>query len=102
MAYLGNHSATDSRDRIFSVLGLITARDRALIGAPEYSSSVEHQFAKLVRSFWNEYGNLDIICFVHCSAAIPHLSIVAQKMLSHAGRQIGGLQRILPHLCPSW
>lgn len=65
MAYLGNHSATDSRDRIFSVLGLITARDRNLIGVPEYSSSVEVQFARLVRSFWNEYGNLDIICFVH-------------------------------------
>ncbi|KAF2851037.1 hypothetical protein T440DRAFT_449720 [Plenodomus tracheiphilus IPT5] len=65
MAYLGNHSATDSRDRIYSVLGLITVRDRRLIGTPEYSSSVELQFAKLVRSFWNEYGSLDIICFVH-------------------------------------
>ncbi|KAL6710823.1 hypothetical protein ACN47E_007880 [Coniothyrium glycines] len=65
MAYLGNHSATDSRDRIFSVLGLITARDRSLIGAPEYTSSVEVQFARLVKSFWLEYGNLDIVCFVH-------------------------------------
>jgi len=65
MAYLGNHSATDSRDRIFSVLGLITARDRRLIGNPEYGTSTELLFSKLVRSFWNEYGNLDIICFVH-------------------------------------
>ncbi|CAO2651204.1 Nn.00g095010.m01.CDS01 [Neocucurbitaria sp. VM-36] len=65
MAYLGNHSATDSRDRIFSVLGLITARDRELIGAPEYSSSTELQFSKLVRSFWHTYRSLDIICFVH-------------------------------------
>lgn len=65
MAYLGNHAATDSRDRIFSVLGLITARDRELIGAPEYTTSTEFQFARLVRSFWNEYKSLDIICFVH-------------------------------------
>ncbi|KAH9874968.1 hypothetical protein J1614_004456 [Plenodomus biglobosus] len=65
MAYLGNHSATDSRDRIFSVLGLITTRDRKLIGTPEYSSNAEVQFAKLVRSFWEEYESLDIICFVH-------------------------------------
>ncbi|KAH7361241.1 heterokaryon incompatibility protein-domain-containing protein [Pyrenochaeta sp. MPI-SDFR-AT-0127] len=65
MAYLGNHAATDSRDRIFSVLGLITPRDRELIGAPEYTSSTEVQFARLVQSFWNEYRSLDIICFVH-------------------------------------
>ncbi|KAF2131141.1 hypothetical protein P153DRAFT_313523, partial [Dothidotthia symphoricarpi CBS 119687] len=65
MAYLGNYSATDSRDRIYSVLGLITSRDRALIGAPDYTSSAEFQFARLVRSFWDEYGYLDIICFVH-------------------------------------
>ena len=65
MAYLGNHMASDSRDRIFSVLGMITSRDRKMIGNPEYSSSTELQFATLVRSFWHEYGSLDIICFVH-------------------------------------
>jgi hypothetical protein len=74
MAYLGNHAATDSRDRIFSVLGLVTAQDRQMIGAPEYSSSTQNQFAKLVRSFWDAHGNLDIICFVHlfnrCSGPI--------------------------------
>ena len=65
MAILGNHSATDGRDRIYSVLGLITEQDRRLIGAPEYSSSTEHQFAKLVQSFWTEHNSLDIICFTH-------------------------------------
>ncbi|KAF2830070.1 hypothetical protein CC86DRAFT_403393 [Ophiobolus disseminans] len=65
MAYLGNHAATDSRDRIFSVLGLITSQDRRLVGVPEYSSSTEVQFARLVRSYWDAYGDLDIICFVH-------------------------------------
>ena len=65
MAYLGNHMATDSRDRIYSVLGLITERDRALIGPAEYRTSVDQQFAKLVRSFWEVHGSLDIVCFVH-------------------------------------
>jgi hypothetical protein len=65
MAILGNHSATDSRDRIYSVLGLITEQDRRLVGAPGYSSSTEHQFAKLVQSFWSEHNSLDIICFTH-------------------------------------
>ncbi|KAJ4381016.1 hypothetical protein N0V86_003363 [Didymella sp. IMI 355093] len=65
MAYLGNHSATDSRDRIYSVLGLITEQDRALIGPAEYSTGVQKQFAKLVQSFWTVHGSLDIVCFVH-------------------------------------
>ncbi|KAF1359056.1 hypothetical protein EJ07DRAFT_179225 [Lizonia empirigonia] len=65
MAYLGNHSATDSRDRIYSVLGLITERDRNLIGPAEYTTNIEQQFAKLVRSFWSTHRSLDIICFMH-------------------------------------
>ncbi|KAF1963002.1 hypothetical protein CC80DRAFT_434374 [Byssothecium circinans] len=65
LAYLGNQSASDHRDRIYSVLGLMTARDRKIVGNPEYTTSVQQQFAKLVRSFWNEYQSLDIICFSH-------------------------------------
>lgn len=65
MAYLGNHSATDSRDRIYSVLGLITEEDRKLIGDAEYTTDTAHQFARLVRSFWNAHKSLDIVCFMH-------------------------------------
>ncbi|KAH5305155.1 hypothetical protein HBI23_181910 [Parastagonospora nodorum] len=65
MAYLGNHAATDSRDRIFSVLGLVTGKDRSLVGPAEYSSTTQTQFAKLVQTYWSTYGDLDIICFVH-------------------------------------
>lgn len=65
MASLGNHSATDSRDRIYSVLGLITEQDRDLIGPAEYSTPTEQQFAKLVRSFWSVHRSLDVVCFVH-------------------------------------
>ncbi|USP81359.1 uncharacterized protein yc1106_08633 [Curvularia clavata] len=75
MAYLGNHSATDSRDRIYSVLGLITEQDRDLVGPAEYTTDVAHQFARLVRSFWNVHKSLDIICFTQLfsrSAAISN------------------------------
>jgi hypothetical protein len=65
IAYLGNHSASDPRDRIYSVLGLITARDRKVVGNPEYTTTVKQQYARLVRSFWEEYTSLDIICFSH-------------------------------------
>lgn len=65
IAYLGNHSATDARDMLYSVLGLITKRDRKMVGDAEYQSSVQHIYAKLVRSFWDEYQSLDIICFTH-------------------------------------
>ena len=65
LAYLGNHSASDPRDRVYSVLGLVTERDRKLVGNPEYQTSVQYQYAKLVRSFYNEYRSLDIICFSH-------------------------------------
>lgn len=64
LAYLGNHSASDPRDRIYSVLGLVSSRDRALVGNPEYQSSTEALYTRLVRSFWTEYESLDIICFV--------------------------------------
>ncbi|KAF1851784.1 uncharacterized protein K460DRAFT_269413 [Cucurbitaria berberidis CBS 394.84] len=89
MAYLGNHSATDSRDRIFSVMGLITSRDRELIGAPEYTSSTELQFARLVRSFWNEYKNLDIVCFVHLFSR-------------YSGPEDPGADNAVPWWAPDW
>jgi len=89
MAYLGNHAATDSRDRIFSVLGMITAEDRRLIGVPEYTSSAETQFARLVRSYWEAYGELDIICFVHLfSRYSPSMD--------------PGLEHAVPSWAPDW
>ncbi|KAF2190374.1 hypothetical protein K469DRAFT_721218 [Zopfia rhizophila CBS 207.26] len=65
LAYLGDHSASDARDRVYSLLGLVTERDRRLVGNPDYTQSVEHIYARLVQSFWNEYHSLDIICFTH-------------------------------------
>ncbi|KAF2258729.1 hypothetical protein CC78DRAFT_410681, partial [Lojkania enalia] len=65
LAYLGNHMATDARDRIYSVRGLITGRDKRLVNHADYQISTERVFAGLVRDFWEEYMSLDIICFAH-------------------------------------
>jgi hypothetical protein len=89
MASLGNHSATDSRDRIYSVLGLITEQDRDLIGPAEYSTTIEQQFAKLVRSFWNVHGSLDVVCFVHIFSR-------------HAAAIDPGSDEAVPTWAPDW
>ncbi|KAF2791419.1 hypothetical protein K505DRAFT_309568 [Melanomma pulvis-pyrius CBS 109.77] len=93
MAYLGNHSATDARDMIYSVLGLINEQDRRLVGPAEYKSSVQHIYAKLVRSFWIEYQNLDIICFSH-------------MFNRHSGNldleQMEGKNEAVPSWAPDW
>ncbi|KAF2655329.1 hypothetical protein K491DRAFT_658648 [Lophiostoma macrostomum CBS 122681] len=90
IAYLGNHSATDTRDRVYSSLGLIGKRNRRLIGKPDYESSVEQVYAGLVERFWREYGCLDIICFTH--------------LFNRDAKNIGCEERqgILPSWAPDW
>lgn len=65
LAYLGNNIATNPRDRIYSVLGLITELDRAVVGKPDYASSVEQIYCQLVKGFWKVHKSLEIICFAH-------------------------------------
>lgn len=89
LAYLGNHCASDPRDRIYSVLGLITARDRRLVGDPEYKTSVRSQYARLVRSFYNEYHSLDIICFSHL-------------FNRYSGPEDPGIETAMPSWVPDW
>ncbi|KAF1999112.1 hypothetical protein P154DRAFT_523517 [Amniculicola lignicola CBS 123094] len=65
LAYVGDHQATDARDRTYSILGLVRERDRKVIGVPDYESKVPRSFARLVHEFWKEYKSLDIVCFSH-------------------------------------
>ena len=84
MAYLGNHAATDARDMVYSVLGLVRKRDSRLVGTADYKASVHHVYAKLVRSFWNEYQSLDLICFSHMfnrNAGIAHEEICEGNLM---------------------
>jgi hypothetical protein len=92
MAYLGTHSATDARDILYSVLGLITARDRRLVGDAEYQSAVWHIYAKLVRSFWEEHKSLDIICFTH----------LFNRHSGNLDAQGGGGNEVVPSWTPDW
>ena len=60
LAYLSDHHATNPRDRIYSLSGIV--KDFDMVGPPNYSQSVEVVFVKLVEAFIRRYRSLDIIC----------------------------------------
>ena len=60
MAYVGDYQATDPRDRIYSVLGLV--EDRNLADPPRYQDQVSKVYIDLVKAFIWQYNSLDIIC----------------------------------------
>lgn len=61
LAYLADNDATDPRDRVYSLSGLV--RDFHLCGNPSYAMSVDELYANLVLAFNQEYRSLDVICF---------------------------------------
>jgi len=63
MAYVGDSGATDERDRVYSLLGVV--RDSDLVRPLDPNSSVEDVYAELVKSFIAKYRSLDIICYCH-------------------------------------
>jgi hypothetical protein len=76
LAYLGNHQATDPRDRIYSLCGI--AKDPQIAGIPDYNQPVEILYINLVRAFIEVHKSLDIICFSsifrdtqHTSTSLP-------------------------------
>jgi hypothetical protein len=62
LAYVGDHRATDPRDRIYSLSDIVN--DIELAGVPDYSQPVELLYTRVVTAFVEKYRNLDIICFV--------------------------------------
>lgn len=60
MSYIGDYKATDPRDRIYSVLGLVD--DGSLVGRPRYEDDVGKVYTDLVMEFVAHYKSLDIIC----------------------------------------
>ncbi|KAF7863137.1 hypothetical protein EAF04_007220 [Stromatinia cepivora] len=62
MGYISDYKASDPRDRIYSVLGLVA--DRALAGPPRYQDSSVKVYSSLVKSFVESHQSLDILCFV--------------------------------------
>ena len=76
---------TSTFDSIYSLLGL--AKDRELAGLPDYESSVDKIYSKLVESFIETYKSLDIICFAD---------------LFNKHRAKSDTHRTLPSWVPDW
>lgn len=62
MAYIGHHEATDDRDRVYAVLGVCNDTDRAIVGTPDYTLSVEELYTQLVVNFMHQHKSLNILC----------------------------------------
>ncbi|KAK0656997.1 heterokaryon incompatibility protein-domain-containing protein [Cercophora newfieldiana] len=62
LAYTATSRVTDSRDRLYSLLGLASPIDREVVGQPDYESDPELVFARLVQSFVEKHESLDIVC----------------------------------------
>lgn len=62
MGYISDYKASDPRDKIYSVLGLVA--DKSLVGPPRYQDNVVEVYSSLVKSFVQRHKSLDIICFV--------------------------------------
>jgi hypothetical protein len=61
LAFCGDYQATDPRDRVWAVYGLVCDQDRQMIGHPTYGYDVETLYNNLVKSFIENYKSLDII-----------------------------------------
>ncbi|KAF1967310.1 hypothetical protein BU23DRAFT_573334 [Bimuria novae-zelandiae CBS 107.79] len=61
LAYLGDHFSTDPRDRIYSLVGLVSDAD--ILGSPNYDASVASLYTNFVKSFVDKHRSLDVICF---------------------------------------
>lgn len=62
MAYIGDHHATDDRDRVYAVLGICSDTDRAIVGEPDYDLSVEELYTRIVIAFMHQHKSLNILC----------------------------------------
>lgn len=86
MAYVGYYEATDERDRIYALLGLCTNRDD-IGGPPDYNTSVDKVYTRLVRNFIRVHRSLNIICF---------------SALFNGPQRLSAGERPLPSWVPDW
>jgi len=62
LAYTADTVATYPSDRLYSLLGIATERDRGVIGSPDYYSPPGLVYARFVQSFIETHRSLDLIC----------------------------------------
>ncbi|KAK1829991.1 heterokaryon incompatibility protein-domain-containing protein [Podospora conica] len=62
MAYTATSRVTDPRDRIYSLLGLATEKDRRVVGAPDYTCEVGVVYSRFAKAYIEVHQSLDIVC----------------------------------------
>lgn len=62
MAYTATSRVTDPRDRIYSLLGLATEKDRRVVGTPDYECDATVVYSRFARAFVEVHQSLDIVC----------------------------------------
>ncbi|KAK4214205.1 heterokaryon incompatibility protein-domain-containing protein [Rhypophila decipiens] len=62
LTYTSTSSVTDPRDRLYSLLGLISPSELDMIGRPDYESSAASIYTRFAISFILKYRTLDLLC----------------------------------------
>lgn len=62
MTYTATSSVTDPRDRLYSLLGLVSPGELEVIGRPDYESDPSVVYTKFAVSFIKKYQSLDLVC----------------------------------------
>ncbi|KAM7192089.1 Heterokaryon incompatibility protein (HET) domain containing protein [Rhypophila sp. PSN 637] len=62
LTYTSTSSVTDPRDRLYSLLGLISPTELDMIGRPDYESSTASIYTRFAISFILKYRTLDLLC----------------------------------------
>lgn len=63
MAYMGHHEVSKHQDRVYGLLGICSAADRAIVGDPNYTIPVEEVYTRLVVDWIRRHQSLNIVCF---------------------------------------
>lgn len=117
MAFCGDHGAKVDQDRVWAVHGLARQEDRDMIGPPTYEDEVHSLYARLVKSFVDKYGSLDIICYSQLftnkkdpswpswvpdwRVEVQHPSVVPLMVSQSSCPQLANLRPPKPHRHPS-
>lgn len=83
----GIREATRPHDHIYGLLGIISARDRRLLGAPDYGCKVEDLFVNVATKLMEENNSLELLIVAGCPKLLAEESSTKMN---------------LPSWCPDW
>ncbi|ROV98390.1 hypothetical protein VMCG_07200 [Cytospora schulzeri] len=61
LAFCGDYQATDPRDRVWAVYGLVCSQDKLIMGHPTYGYDVKTLYTNLVKVYIEKHKSLDIM-----------------------------------------